>query len=134
PEVSGGLHLRYHFARPDPRCVHVGDRFFRNPLLLFARVKDGRTVSGSPVSVLAVERARVVNLEEIFEQFPIREFRGIKNDLDGFRVSPMITISRVTHIAAAVTDPRRKNARVAPDQILHPPKASACQNSSYLSR
>jgi hypothetical protein len=73
PEVTGGLHFSYHFARQEPGCVHVGNRFFRNPLLLLARVKDGRTVAGSPVIALAVERARVVNLEEIFEQLPIRE-------------------------------------------------------------
>ena len=59
PEVTGGLQFRYHSARPKPGCVHVGNRLFRNPFLLLACVKDGRTVAGSPVVPLAVERGRV---------------------------------------------------------------------------
>ena len=53
PEVTGGLQFRYHSARPKPGCVHVGNRLFRNPFLLLACVKDGRTVAGSPVVPLS---------------------------------------------------------------------------------
>jgi hypothetical protein len=41
PERSSGDHLGYQLARPKARRIDVVDRVIRNPLLFFARVKDG---------------------------------------------------------------------------------------------
>ena len=101
-------------------------------LLLIARVEDCRTIARAGVVALPVARARIVNLEEKFENLTVAEFAGIKNDLDRFGMTTVIAVRRMAHIAARVADPSRHDAVVAAKKILHAPKAAAGQNRSLL--
>ena len=74
-----------------------------------------------------------MNLEKILKQFPVTQVLRIKDHLNGLGMTSMIAISRVRHLAAAVTDPRRYDARVAPDQALHTPEAPAGQDRPFFS-
>jgi transcriptional regulator with XRE-family HTH domain len=56
PERSGRCHLGDNRARPMARRINIGDGVFRDPLLLVASIKDGRSVTRSPVGALAVQR------------------------------------------------------------------------------
>src|SRR6266511_5170876 len=76
----------------------------------------------SDVVPLAVQRRRVVDLEEELEQVPVRDLLGIEGDLDSLGVRSVVPVRRVRDVAAGVTHPRRENARSLPDQILHPPE------------
>src|SRR5215472_7091055 len=125
PEVPGGPHFRDNLSRPEARRVHVGNSLFRDELLLLARVKDGGTVARPAVIPLAIQGGWIVDLKEILQQLPKTQFLRLKDDLDGFRVTAMVAVSRVRHIAAAVAHTRRNDAGVAADQILHSPETSA---------
>jgi hypothetical protein len=45
PEVPDGPHFCDNLSRPEARRVHISNSFFRDVLLLLARVKDGGTVA-----------------------------------------------------------------------------------------
>jgi len=87
-----GRHFCDDLARPQLRGIDIGNRVFRNPLLLVARVKDCRTIASAYVVALAVARRRVVDLEEELEQGPVADLLRIKGDLDGFCVRAVIAV------------------------------------------
>ena len=64
PEGADRRHLGHDLSRPQVRCVHVRDGIFGNALLLGAGVEDRRAIAGAPVVALAVDRRRIVNLED----------------------------------------------------------------------
>src|SRR3546814_9996658 len=73
PEVAGGDHFGHHLARPKSRRLDTGVGLVCGPPLLFARVEDGRTIAGSDVVALAVQRGRIMNLEEELQNLPIAD-------------------------------------------------------------
>ena len=83
------------------------------------------------IVALAVERGRIVDLEEEFQQLAIADLGGIEDDLDRLGVGAVIAIGGVRHVAAGVADAGRDHARVAADQILHAPEAAAGQNRAF---
>src|SRR5579862_3464701 len=95
PEFPGGNDLGDDFARPQSRCVDIGNRFFGNAPLIIVRVEDRRTITRSSIVALAITSARVVNLEEEFQKSPITDARGIESDLDSFRMAGVIAIGRI---------------------------------------
>ena len=78
PERARRRDLGHHLARPQSGRVDIGDRIFRDPLLLVAGVEDRRTIARAAVVALAVQRRRIVDLEEEFQQLPIADPCGSK--------------------------------------------------------
>ena len=64
PEVFNRFNLGSHLSRPDPGGVDIRDGIFRNLLLFFGCVEDGRAIACSNVIALAIQRGRVVDLKE----------------------------------------------------------------------
>jgi hypothetical protein len=62
PERSGRLNLGDNITRPKTGRIDIGDGFFRDPLLLVARVEDGRTVARALIVTLTILRAGIMNL------------------------------------------------------------------------
>jgi hypothetical protein len=76
PEVPGGDDFGHHLARPQAGRFDVGDGVFGDAPLLIAGVEDRRAVTRAVVVALPVARARIVNLEEEFEQPAIGDLRA----------------------------------------------------------
>ena len=125
PEFARGFHLCHDLSRPKSRRIHVGDGFSRDPFLFIACVKNGRTVTGSDVISLAIERGRIANLEKILKQFAVAQLLGIEDDFDRLGVAAVVALSCIWNVTAAVADSRRDHARVTSKEILHTPETSA---------
>jgi len=113
PEIPCRDDFGDRLARPQAGSIDVGDRVFCNPFLFFVGVENRRSITGTGVVALAIAGARVVNLEEEFEELPIADARGVKDDLDRFGVPAMIAISSVTGHCRRCSPPastgRRRN-------------------------
>ena len=133
PELTQWLDLRHHFAGPQPRFIDVSDRVLGNPTLLVGRVEDRGPIARPDVGSLAIARARIVNLEEELEDPPIADLGRIKDDLDCFCMCSVIAICGIGCVAARLTDPRRQNAVLPANEILHTPKTTACKHRTFLS-
>src|SRR5438477_8961933 len=72
PERPRRRHLGDHLAGPQPRGLGVGDRVLGDTTLLVVEVEDRGAIAQSDVVALAVERRRVVDLEEELQQLAIR--------------------------------------------------------------
>src|SRR5277367_6029391 len=105
PERSGGCQLGDSLARPKAGSIDIGNRVFRDPLLLVAGIEDGRPVARSAVVTLAVQRRGIMDLEKEFQQLSIADGLRIEGDLNGFRVIAVVAIGRVWHLAAGITYP-----------------------------
>ena len=132
PEVACWNHFSHSLARPQARSIYIGDRVFGDPPLLVAGVEDRRPIAAPNIVTLAIARAGVVNLEEELEDLPIADARGIEDDLDCFGVPRVIAIRSVRVAAARVADPRRQNAVVTANKVLHAPEATAGKNCAFL--
>src|SRR5690606_39023824 len=98
------------------------------------KVIDRRTVRQTDVVALPILRRGIVNLEEKLEQLAIGQLVGIEHDFDCFRVRAVVAVRRVRHVAAGIADPCPYYARQLADQILHAPKAPACEDRRFGSR
>src|SRR5664279_3728614 len=132
PEVAGWKDLGNDLGGPKTCSIDVGNRIFGNPPLLVAGIENCRSIAGPDVVALAIARAGVVNLKEEFENLPIVDTGGIKDDLDGFGVGIMIAIGRMGPAAACVADPRRQNAVAAANEVLYAPEATASKNGAFI--
>src|SRR5205085_11682963 len=72
PERPRRRHLGDHLAGPETRGLDVGDRVLGDTTLLVVEVEDRGAIAQSDVVALAVERRRVVDLEEELQQLAIR--------------------------------------------------------------
>src|SRR5271165_229805 len=106
PEITGRCNLGHHFSRPKTRGIDIGDGLSSDSLLLLARVEDRRSIARPGVVALPVPRARIMNLEEEFENLTVAEFCGVEDDLDRFGMGAVIAVGRIAHLAARVADPR----------------------------
>src|SRR5450830_85631 len=120
-----------HFAWPQPRRVDVGDGVFGHGLLLCIRIKNCRTVTGAEVVALAVRGARVVDLEEEFQDLAVAEHGRIEADLDRLGMAAVVTVGCIIDIAAAVADAGGQHSRHLADQVLHAPEATAGQDGLF---
>jgi len=115
-----------------PGSLYVGDCSFGNALLFVARVEDRRAIAEPHIISLTIFRGRVVNLEEELEQPPIANFAGIKNDLDSFGMSSVITVGSVRDISTCVPHSRRDYAGEPSDKVLHAPEAATCEYGTFF--
>src|SRR5258708_2040636 len=132
PEVAGWRNLGHHLARPQPRSIDIGDHVLGDPLLFIARVKDCRSITLADVVALSISRAGIMDLKEEFENSAIAHFGGIKDDLDRFGMTSVIAIGCIGHLAARVANPRRHDAVVTAEKILHSPEAAPGKNRTFL--
>src|ERR1700674_5144424 len=131
PERTGGCHLGYRLARPEAGGLDIGDRVLRNSLLLVGRIENRRPVAHPDVVALTIAGSRVMNLEEKLEQLSIADLGRIEDDLDGLGVRTVLAVSRIGNVASRVADPRRDDASVVANEILHPPKTSAGEHRPF---
>jgi hypothetical protein len=102
PEIPRRDDFCGHLAGPEPRGIHICDRIDRDTFLLVVREKDRRSVAHSDVVALPVERARIMHLEEKFEDFPEACNPRIERDLDRLGVRAMVAVRCVRHVASGV--------------------------------
>jgi hypothetical protein len=131
PEVSRRNDFGGRLAGPEPGGVDVGDGIDRDALLFVIGEEDRRPVARADVVALPVARARIVDLEEKFQDFPEARNPGIEDDLDRLGVRAMIAIGCVRHVASGVPDAGGEDSALAPDQILHAPEAAARQHGPF---
>jgi hypothetical protein len=131
PERPGGRHFGDHLPRPQAGGVDVGDRVLGGLLLRVAEIEDGRPVAGPDVVALAVQRGRVVDLEEELQQVPVGEPVRVEDDLDRLGVAAVVPVGRVRHVAAGVADPGRQDAGELADEILHAPETAAGEDGLF---
>jgi hypothetical protein len=72
-----------------------------------------------------------VDLKKELKQLAIADLARVESDLDRFGVRPVLAVSRVRNVAAGVPYPRRDNARILPNQILHTPEAATREHRSF---
>src|SRR5258705_3518146 len=111
--------------------MDIGDGGVRDPLLFVARIEDGRTIAGSPVVTLTIQRGRVMNLEEKLQKPPVTDRLRIKDNLNRFGMISVVLISGVRYVAACISDTCGNHARVSAQQILHAPEAAAGKNRTF---
>src|SRR5262249_29628268 len=105
PEVACPDDLRNDPARPQTLSIDRGDGFFGVLLLLVTGVADRTSVAGPDVVALAITRAWVVNLEEKLQKPPVTERLRIKDNLNRFGMISVVSIGRVRHVAARISNP-----------------------------
>ena len=82
PELADRLDLGHHFAIPQPRGIHIGDRILGDALLLLVDIIDARPVGEPTIIALAVQRRRIVDLEEEFQDVPVARHCRVEDNLD----------------------------------------------------
>ncbi len=100
PERASGLHIGYHFARPQSRCIYVGNGLLGGTLLFVVGIKKSRAVASSAIIPCPIERGWIMNLEKKLQQLSIAQLSRIENDLDRSAVVAMIPISCIGNLAA----------------------------------
>jgi hypothetical protein len=75
----------------------------------------------------------IVNLEEKLQKPPVTDHLRIKDNLNRFGMISVVSIGRVRHVAARISNPCRDHAQVSAKQILHAPEAAAGKNRTFLS-
>jgi hypothetical protein len=100
PEGTSRGDFGDNLSWPQTRSVHIGNRFFRDPLLFIAGVIDTRSVACAAIIALTVHRSWVVDLKEKFENLAIAGYMGVKGDFNRFGVRAVVAIRCVGHIAA----------------------------------
>src|SRR6476620_845234 len=100
PERPSGRDLRDDPAGPQTGRVHVGDRVVGDPPLLISCVEDRRTVLGADFVHLAVQRRRIMDLEEELKDVAERGLLRVEDDLDGLGVGPGVGLGGVGGVPA----------------------------------
>ena len=78
PERACGRDLGDDSPWPETGCLNVGDRVLRDQTLFVVQVVDRRAIARADVVPLAVQRRRIVNLEEELEQLAVGVCSGSK--------------------------------------------------------
>src|SRR5918994_4033537 len=104
PEFAGGRELRYHAVWPQAGGVGIVDNPECLVMLRLGDIENLRAVRSPDIVALAIQRGRIVNLEEELQKVAIADAFRVELDLDGLGVRSMIAISRVRHITARVSD------------------------------
>jgi hypothetical protein len=73
-----------------------------------------------------------VDLEEELQDVAVGDLGGVEDDLDPFGMSAVVAVGGIGHITPRVADARADHAGHAPDQVLHPPEAAACENRRLM--
>ena len=105
PEVSHRFNLGHYRAWPEPGGVDIFNRAQRLLALGFVDVIDGRTIRFAAVVALPVLGARVMDLEEELQHFPVARHLAVEDDFDALGMGAMIAIRGIGHIAAGVANP-----------------------------
>src|SRR5215471_2827524 len=131
PKSTGRREFSHHFTGPNPRRVDISDGVTCNSFLFVACVEDGGTIAGSPVVALAIQCGRVMNLEEELKQRPVTELVRNEDDFNCLGMSAVMTVGRIGYVATRIADPCRNHTKIAAQQVLHAPKATACKNCAF---
>src|SRR6185312_3181726 len=92
PEVTGRRQFGHHLARPESRCVHVGDGVLGHLLLLTAGMEDGRAIARAAIIALPVRGARIVDLEEELQQPAVADSLWIEDDFDRLGMGAVVAV------------------------------------------
>ena len=114
---------------PDVRAVEFGDDGFGG-LALFGRVvEDGGAILRANVRALPVERRRVVDCEEDFDEFAVRRLARIEGYLNDLGVAGRsvadLTVRWIRNVAARVTRHDASDAAQVFEDSLKTPEAPA---------
>ena len=85
PERPGRRHLGNDLLRPEARRFNVGDRVVGHPALFLVEIEDRRAIARPDVVALAIQRRRIVDLEEEVPSRSRYDLLGVEDDLDGSR-------------------------------------------------
>src|ERR671915_614103 len=131
PEFAGRRDLRHDTAWPQAGGVDIVDCPECLVTLRLGDIEDLRAVRSSDIVALAIQRGRVVNLEENLQKVAIADALRVELDLDGLGVRSMVAIGRVRHIAARVSYTCADYAGQLADQVLHAPEATASKHGTF---
>src|SRR5918995_1710556 len=131
PEFAGGRDLRHNAAWPQSGGVDIVDCLECLVTLRLGDIENLRAVRSSDIVALAIQRGRIVNLEEELQEVAIADAFRIELDLDGLSVRSMVAVGRVRHIAARVTNTCADYAGQLADQVLHAPEATAGKHGTF---
>ena len=73
PEWSGCDHLTNNSSGPQAGRIDIGDGVEGGTSLFFTGIEDGRTDVSPFFLALAVQRGRIVDLEEELQEIPVRK-------------------------------------------------------------
>ena len=99
PEGSRRGHLGHHSSGPQARRVDIGDGVLGHALLFVAGIENRRAVAGADVIALPVQRGRIVDLKEEFEELAVTDPGRIEDDLDPFGMGPVPATRKVLALA-----------------------------------
>src|SRR5690242_4184457 len=73
PEIRGRGYFGYYFSGPFTRGIYFTDQLLSSFLLLFAQVKNCRSIRHTYIITLTILSGRVMDLKEKFQQLTVRE-------------------------------------------------------------
>jgi hypothetical protein len=72
-----------------------------------------------------------VNLEEELEQIAIADLTRVKDDLNRFCMRTVIPVGGMVDTTAGITHAGGNDSGQAPNELLHSPKATACEYCAF---
>ena len=129
PELADRLDLGHRFAIPRPRASHRRS-YPRRRASAPRRHNRCRPVGEPTIIALAVQRRRIVDLEENSGDVPVARHCRVEDNLDPLGMRAVITIRGVRNIAARVTP--RVEMMPGRLRIRSCPRTSSCENSALM--
>jgi len=127
PEIAGGYDFGYDFAGPFARDVQFCDKFFRGILLGFIQVKNCGTIGSAHIIALSVSGCGIVDLEKIFQQFPVRKYSRIENNFNTLCMRAMVAVGSIGYIATGIAHHSRNHTGLMPHQFFNAPETATGQ-------
>lgn len=131
PKVGSRGHLRDNRSGIDMGGGELVDELSGCILLCFREIKYSRPIGGPNVITLAIAGGRIVYLEKEFQQLPVGGFGRVEFNKNGFGMRAMIPICGIWNLSTRVPNVGLKDTRLAADQFLYAPEATAGKNSFF---
>jgi len=129
-------YLRHHRAPPPALSIDPRDHRFRDILLLRRVIENDRPVLRPNVMPLAIERGRIMNREEYFEQRLEADLLGIEENSNNLGMATVAftyrAIARIARETAAVTGFNGNDTGHFLENRLQTPEATATQRGNLL--
>lgn len=100
-------------------------------LLFFREIEYSRPIGRTDVITLPIAGRGVMYLEKEFQQLPVGSFGRVEFNEDRFSMRAMIPIGGVWNVSSCVPNVRLKDTRLAADQFLYAPEATAGKDSFF---
>ena len=124
-------HFGHHRLSPDFFIFQLANERVGRFFLCRRMIENHGTILGADIVSLPIERARIVNHKEYFEQIPIADLNWVECDAHHFGVSAMALANRSIHgivgLPTTVTRDDRINAIHLFKYSLQAPEAAATQ-------